>query len=229
MNLDHVAVAVRDLDAALDAFRPLDEGFRQRLASRLLSEQAQARSRVAAPRDRRRRRRWAIAVPVGLALAAWHPRAVRSLVAVGARAGLADPEERRRRIADDEALADRIERLGLAWFVEHWMSLPLFASQQRLGREFLERARDQRLRNRPEALARSLRGLGVGAQPPLHDRLAAIACPTLIVHGERDAKFTAAARELAAHMPRAETCEHEATKNQCEFLVHIVTSVLGSV
>lgn len=140
---------------------------------------------------------------VGLALAAWHPRAVRSLVAVGARAGFEDPQQRRVRIEADEALADRIEQRGLSWFVDHWMALPLFASQRRLGSAFLERAREQRLRNRPEALARSLRGLGAGAQPPLHAALGGVAPPVLLVYGDEDVKFAASARELAELMPHA--------------------------
>lgn len=136
------------------------------------------------------------------ALAAWHPRCVRSLLLVGASAGIADPAARAARVRADEALAARIERDGVAAFVAHWMALPLFASQARLGPDALDEARRQRLANRPHGLANSLRGMGAGAQPPLHGLLPGLRAPVCLVSGAEDAKFSALARELAALLPR---------------------------
>jgi 2-succinyl-6-hydroxy-2,4-cyclohexadiene-1-carboxylate synthase len=136
-----------------------------------------------------------------LAAAVMAPERFASLVLVGATAGIADPEERAARIAADRALADRIERDGIASFVDAWMALPLFASQARLGARALEAARAQRLRNRPRGLANSLRGMGAGAQPPLHDALARLHRPVLLVVGAEDAKFRAIADRLAARLP----------------------------
>ena len=62
--------------------------------------------------------------------------------------------------------------------------------------EALARSRRDRLRQRPQGLANSLRGMGAGAQPPLHDRLDRIAVPVLLVVGEEDAKFRGIAEEL---------------------------------
>lgn len=141
---------------------------------------------------------------VALALAAWHPDRVRSAILIGARAGIlraADRAERRRR---DEALATEIERDGLAAFVARWMALPLFASQARLGPEYLLRARRERMRQRPNGLAASLRGMGAGAQPPLFDRLAEIRIPMLLVVGASDARFADIARDLAERLPDAQ-------------------------
>jgi len=140
---------------------------------------------------------------IALGLAALRPARVRALVAIGASAGLADPAERAARRAADEALADAIERDGVAAFVERWMALPLFASQARLGAAALAAARAQRLACRAEGLAASLRGIGAGAQPPLHGALAAIRAPALFVAGAEDAKFRAIAEDLARHAPRA--------------------------
>jgi hypothetical protein len=81
------------------------------------------------------------------------------------------------------------------------MALPLFASQARLGARALDAARAQRLRNRPRGLANSLRGMGAGAQPPLHDALARLHRPVLLVVGAEDAKFRAIADRLAAGLP----------------------------
>ena len=140
---------------------------------------------------------------VALAFAVAHPDRVARLVLIGGRAGLASSEERRRRVAADEDLADRIEHLGVPWFVDYWMAQPLFASQARLGKEALAAARRRRLRNRPEGLARSLRGIGAGAQPPLFDALPALARPVLLVTGAEDERFGAVARDLRARLPDA--------------------------
>jgi 2-succinyl-6-hydroxy-2,4-cyclohexadiene-1-carboxylate synthase len=140
---------------------------------------------------------------VALALCVRHPSLAASLVAVGARAGIDDPGERAERVCADCTLADRIEREGVARFVDHWMALPLFASQRRLGGPALRAAREQRLANRAHALALSLRGMGAGAQPPLGDRLLGVRTPVCLVVGEEDARFRAIAAELARALPRA--------------------------
>ena len=62
-----------------------------------------------------------------------HPAAVRSLVLESPSAGIADAEERARRRAADERLADRLEEPGLDAFVDAWESQPLFASQAGLS------------------------------------------------------------------------------------------------
>lgn len=167
-----------------------------------------------------------------LALAAAQPGRVRSAVLVGASAGLADAAQRAARIRDDEALADEIEREGLEPFVERWLALPLFASQARLGPEFLAAARAERLRNRPWGLANSLRGMGSGAQPPLHDALPRIAAPVLLVAGALDAKFQAIARDLAARLPRASVATvadagHACHLEQPEAFLRVVREFLG--
>lgn len=141
---------------------------------------------------------------VALSLAVAHPDRVASLLLVGASPGLADARARAERVAADEALAARIEREGLEPFVDHWMSLPLFASQAALGETFLARARAQRLRGDPAGLARSLRGMGTGSMPSLQDRLAGIRCPVCLVAGSRDEKFAALAGWMQARLPRAQ-------------------------
>ena len=142
---------------------------------------------------------------VALGLAALRPDRVRSLALLGASAGIEDPEARAARRRDDEALADAIERDGVEAFARRWAALPLFASQQRRLTE-AERAalHSQRLRSRARGLAGSLRGLGTGAQPPLHARLAGLRIPVWLGYGEEDTKFAALAAELAARIPGAE-------------------------
>jgi 2-succinyl-6-hydroxy-2,4-cyclohexadiene-1-carboxylate synthase len=140
---------------------------------------------------------------IALAFAALDPERVASALLVGARGGFEDPAERAARARDDERLADQIERDGVPAFVEHWMALPLFATQRRLGAEALAAARAERLANRAHGLAASLRAIGAGAQPPLHALLPDVQLPVLLVVGAEDACFAAVARDLAHRLPRA--------------------------
>lgn len=133
-----------------------------------------------------------------------HPDRVRRLVLESASPGLADPTERAARREADEALADRIVRDGIGAFVEHWESLPLFASQERLAEGVRKAQRERRLANRPEGLAYSLRALGTGALPSLWDHLERMAIPTLLIVGELDAKFVGIAEAMAGALPHAE-------------------------
>jgi 2-succinyl-6-hydroxy-2,4-cyclohexadiene-1-carboxylate synthase len=139
-----------------------------------------------------------------LAFCIFHPELASSALVVGANAGLADANARRERIRSDEALADRNLEFGVEEFVEDWMANPLFASQARLGPAALETARLQRMKNRPEGLARSLRGMGTGAMPPL--ALSEIKVPLCFVAGAEDEKFAGLARAYASQLPGA-ACE----------------------
>lgn len=127
---------------------------------------------------------------------------LRSLTLIGATAGIADPDERRRRVEDDSARADTIAADFTA-FVDEWMRGPLFAGQARLGDEYLEAARAQRMASDPDGLALSLRHGGTGSMIPLHRQLGRCEVPTLMMVGLRDAKFCEIAQELAASLPQA--------------------------
>lgn len=127
-----------------------------------------------------------------LELALRHPEAVAALVLVSATAGIDDPDERATRRASDEALAVRIEAEGVDAFLDHWLSLPLFAGLPPEGRFDAERRT-----NTAGGLAASLRLAGTGTQQPSWDRLAELSMPVLVVAGADDAKFTALAHRLA--------------------------------
>jgi 2-succinyl-6-hydroxy-2,4-cyclohexadiene-1-carboxylate synthase len=122
------------------------------------------------------------------------------LVLIGASPGLADPAERAARRAADEALAARIEAVGVEEFAREWATQPLFAGQPE---RVAAAAHADRLRNTPEGLAAALRGLGTGAMDPLWDRLPELALPVTLLVGERDEKFRAIAEQMAARLPDA--------------------------
>ena len=121
---------------------------------------------------------------------------VERLVLIGASPGLAGAAERAARAAEDAALADRIEAIGLEAFVREWAAQPLFDG---MPRGIAEQVEADRLRNTAPGLAAALRGLGTGVMPPLWERLGELAMPVELVVGERDVKF----REIASLMGKA--------------------------
>lgn len=127
------------------------------------------------------------------------PERVQRVVLIGASPGIADGRERRARLEADELLAQEIERLPVAEFADRWARTPTLAGQ---AAEVAARARADRLRNTPEGLARSLRGLGTGALPPLWHRLGELRAPVMLVVGERDRKFAQIARRMEETLPR---------------------------
>ncbi|HEX2104191.1 MAG TPA: alpha/beta fold hydrolase, partial [Solirubrobacteraceae bacterium] len=79
---------------------------------------------------------------------------------------------------------------------ERWMRQPLFAGTPPAAAAHW---RADLLRNDPAALAAALRGLGPGAMEPLWGRLGELdGVPATILAGERDARYAAIGRRLAA-------------------------------
>lgn len=137
---------------------------------------------------------------LALHTAAHAPHRVASLLTLGAHAGL-DEGERETRRRDDDALAERIEREGVASFVEHWSGLPLFSGLSRRGGPYIDAQRAQRLGNDAAGLACSLRGMGAGAMLPVWDLLRDVSAPCTFVAGSLDERFVAFARRLAGAVP----------------------------
>lgn len=135
---------------------------------------------------------------VALHAALQAPGRVRSLVLIGATAGIDDRGERDARRDADALLAERIETIGVEAFVDEWLTNPLFAG---LDAESARRA--DRLRNSAAGLAASLRATGTGTQQPLWGRLPEITVPVLVLAGEHDAKFRALGERLTAGLPNA--------------------------
>ena len=139
---------------------------------------------------------------IALGLLHRHPERFRGAVLIGGNPGLDDPSARQQRAAADEALARRLERDGIAAFVDHWQKLPLFASQARLPEAVLEEQRATRLAHRADHLAAALRVLGLAQMPPDLRDLERLDLPVSLMVGERDAKFRAIAEQMLKRLPR---------------------------
>jgi 2-succinyl-6-hydroxy-2,4-cyclohexadiene-1-carboxylate synthase len=140
---------------------------------------------------------------VALGLCAAAPKRIASAMLIGARAGISDPEARAARIRGDEALADRILREGIPAFVDFWIAQSFQPKAWRIGPTAYAALRQGKLIQRADGLAASLRGMGVGAQPPLFDQLAGIRLPICLAVGEEDQAFRAVAEDLASALPNA--------------------------
>lgn len=130
-----------------------------------------------------------------------HPSRLAALVLESASGGITDDAERAARVAADMALADSIERDGITAFVDRWERLPLWDSQASMPATRRAWLRAQRLANNPRGLANSLRAAGAGADPPVFDRLAAIAVPTLVVVGRLDDKYLEQGAQVVTSFP----------------------------
>jgi 2-succinyl-6-hydroxy-2,4-cyclohexadiene-1-carboxylate synthase len=129
------------------------------------------------------------------------PERVTRLVLVSTSAGIADPERRRQRIAEDERLAEELERMTIEEYAQRWMAQPIFAGTPPESATWWHQ---DLLRNDPVGLAAALRGIGGGAMEPFWDRVAELTMPVAVVVGSRDEKFVAFAEQYRARLPHAE-------------------------
>ena len=138
---------------------------------------------------------------VALNVALATPERVTQLVLVSCSPGIEDSAERAERRRSDHRLADELERVPFEEFIERWRTQPLFADDPpHVG----ELARADQRRNRPEALAAAMRGIGTGEMEPLWGRLHELTMPVTVVVGDRDARFQALGRRMAGLLPDAE-------------------------
>jgi 2-succinyl-6-hydroxy-2,4-cyclohexadiene-1-carboxylate synthase len=138
-------------------------------------------------------------IALHVALAA--PERIQRLVLISSTAGIQDAAERARRREEDHRLADRIEGGTIERFALRWRAQPMFAKDPPRVDAL---ARADQSRNRPEAIAAALRGIGTGDMDPLWTRLAELRMPVTVLAGIRDGKFVALGKQMAALLPHAD-------------------------
>lgn len=134
-----------------------------------------------------------------LHLALQHPSRCRRLLLESASPGLDTEAERAARRRIDRTRAQRM--MGdFEAFLYDWYRMPLFGSlaQHNLVEAMVERRRH----NQPAELAKSLRGMGTGAQASLWERLHALRIPTLALTGALDDKYVGVTQRVTARAPR---------------------------
>jgi 2-succinyl-6-hydroxy-2,4-cyclohexadiene-1-carboxylate synthase len=131
------------------------------------------------------------------------------LILEGASPGIERDDEREERRAQDDELADEIERRGLEWFVDYWQETPLFATQRRLPPTALQGAKRDRLSNSARGLAMSLRGAGTGEMAPLWSAIEGLRIPVLLVVGKGDRRYTEIGEAMRRKIPGSLLAEVE--------------------
>jgi 2-succinyl-6-hydroxy-2,4-cyclohexadiene-1-carboxylate synthase len=164
---------------------------------------------------------------VALHVALRHPTRIRKLVLLGATRGIQDEAQRLERRQRDEALAERIERIGVEAFLDEWLAQPMFVTLPDDPLERAARSKDA------QGLASSLRLAGTGTQAWLAPELGVIASPTLALAGANDEKFTAEARAIAASVDQAsyalvESAGHAAHVEQPDATARLVNAFLSA-
>ncbi len=128
-----------------------------------------------------------------LRLALDRPDLVTGLVLLGASPGVADPAQRAERRRSEKRLAADILDSGDVGFLYGALAQPAFETVRPRPTDLAVRRT-----NPVDGLAAALDALGTGSQEPLWDRLGQLTMPTLLVAGERDAKFVDIARRMDA-------------------------------
>jgi len=171
---------------------------------------------------------------VALRLAPLLGKRLRALVLISASPGIENPVERAERIAQDYALAGRIEEEGMDWFRAHWAEVPIIRSQAKIPSEVYAAMQERRKQNRPAGLAGSLRGMGQGAVDPVWAHLRQFHVPTLVISGVQDEGYTEIARQTVAGMAHAqhvciESAGHCTHLEAIEPTVDVLQSFLSSI
>lgn len=109
--------------------------------------------------------------------------------------GLKTEPERSARRQADRHLARQLESSDFKSFLLNWYSQPLFKSLQ--NHPQYDSIINRRVQENPLELAKSLRNMGAGSQPPLWDKLPDSQVNLLLLVGEYDRKFRAINAEMA--------------------------------
>ncbi|MGM8211941.1 2-succinyl-6-hydroxy-2,4-cyclohexadiene-1-carboxylate synthase [Virgibacillus sp. W0430] len=144
-----------------------------------------------------------------LSFALLYPDYVASLVLESASPGLEKEADRQKRRSQDTKLAEKIEKKGLASFVDYWESIPMFASQKALPKEIQKEVRKERLSQTETGLVQSLQFMGTGVQPSWWEALQTCHVKTLLITGSKDEKFININKRMLLYLPYASYSEVE--------------------
>jgi 2-succinyl-6-hydroxy-2,4-cyclohexadiene-1-carboxylate synthase len=133
---------------------------------------------------------------IALHTALRYPDQFAGLVLESTTAGIEDRDERARRRDLDRRRGEDLVKRGMEAFLEGWYTQPIYASLADRP-ELIESILHKKADNDPARLAAVMERLSPGRQPSLWHLLPLWRKPALIVAGERDEKYTAAARRMA--------------------------------
>ena len=135
-------------------------------------------------------------------LASQFPHDLKHLIIICSGYGLCEDEARQERRRNDARLASKIED-DLDRFFETWNRLPVLRTFLDGDSPEVHQLNKIQLRQKPEGIARSLRGFGTGTMPCLKSMLEKFEIPTLLCCGSEDSKYIEIMREMHTFMPQS--------------------------
>ncbi|MGA1825440.1 MAG: 2-succinyl-6-hydroxy-2,4-cyclohexadiene-1-carboxylate synthase [bacterium] len=132
---------------------------------------------------------------LALYCALYFPAYFTKLLIESASPGLKTKKEQHERRTRDNDLAFQLETEDFPAFLKKWYNQSLFKTL--IHHKDFDTLMQRRLNNNPQELAKSLKHMGTGAQPPLWKRWARNTRTTLLIVGENDHKFRRIAEDMA--------------------------------
>jgi len=132
-----------------------------------------------------------------------HPRHWEAVVLISGNPGIEAIIERHQRVVSDHALAEKILNDGVSDFLDAWQQTPMIRSQQNIRVDWRTDMLANRLQQTAAGLAQSLQQFGLASCPNLWPTLAQLSCPTLIISGELDTKYSLIAQRMAQTLAQA--------------------------
>jgi len=170
----------------------------------------------------------------GLLHAVKYPDYWDALILVSGNPGIEDPVVCADRVEADEALAQSLERMGVASFLDFWQETPLIRNQKNIPSAWRDTMLQNRQHHTVEGLAHSLRQFGQGSCPNLWPQVGELPMPVCLITGAKDAKYTAIAARILALLPHAkcrhaviEAASHMPHLEQAEATAKVVNSFLA--
>jgi 2-succinyl-6-hydroxy-2,4-cyclohexadiene-1-carboxylate synthase len=130
------------------------------------------------------------------------PQKIRALVLESCHAGITDEQTRRDRAEVDDQQAEALLAQGMETFVEQWYELDLFSTLKSHPRLLME-IKAQRKKNDPRWVAKIIKELSPGRQPPLWEKLGLLPMPVLLIAGGLDSKYAELVVKMGKQMPEA--------------------------
>lgn len=132
------------------------------------------------------------------------PNNINSMVLESASFGFKTKTEREERINSDKILSNKIMNSSIEEFIESWMNIPLFDSQNKLPLPIRKEQTENKIRtNNVIGLTNSLLGFGTGNMINYFNELEKVKTKILLITGSLDSKFTEIAKETNSLFPNS--------------------------
>lgn len=159
------------------------------------------------------------------------PEYIQGLILESSSPGITEAKERILRIANDEKLAESINRIGIEKFVENWINQPFFSSLKNLSRQKFHELYERRILNNPVGISNILTEFSQGKMFPKWNLLEKLSFPILLISGALDKKYCEINKRFErmnknVQIKIVENCGHNVHLEKEEEFINLVNSFL---